>query len=83
MTYKLVCEIPCSALYLQSPPRNFVSRCHSTDISCKTGFIYFSPHIGIFDLDVTNFTGVILIFIVRDRISVKTILNVSHNDNKA
>jgi hypothetical protein len=28
-------------------------------------------------------TDGILIFIVRDRISVTTILNVNHNDNKA
>jgi hypothetical protein len=52
-------------------------------ISCKTDFIYFQPHVGIFDMDVKNVTGGILIFIVRDRISVTKILNVSHNDNKA
>jgi hypothetical protein len=34
-------------------------------------------------MDVKNFTGAILIIIVRDRISVTKILNVSHNDNKA
>jgi hypothetical protein len=28
-------------MYVQLRPRNFVSRCHSTDISCKPGFIYF------------------------------------------
>jgi hypothetical protein len=26
-------------MYVQSRPPNFVSRCYSTDISCKTGFI--------------------------------------------
>jgi hypothetical protein len=39
--------------------------------------------IGIFDMDVKNVIGGILIFIVRDRISVTTLLNVSHNDKKA
>jgi hypothetical protein len=34
-------------------------------------------------MDVKNVIGGILIFIVRDRISVTTILNVSHNDKKA
>jgi hypothetical protein len=34
-------------------------------------------------MDAKNVTGGILIFIVRDRISVTKILNVSHNDNKA
>jgi hypothetical protein len=34
----------------------------------------------MFDMDVT---GGILIFIMRDRISVTKILNVSRNDNKA
>jgi hypothetical protein len=34
-------------------------------------------------MDVKNVTGVILIFIVRDRISVTKFFNVSHNDNKA
>jgi hypothetical protein len=34
-------------------------------------------------MDVKNVTGGIVIFIVRDRISVTKILNVSHNDNKA
>jgi hypothetical protein len=37
----------------------------------------------MFDIDVKNVTGDILIFIVHDRISVTKILNVSHNDNKA
>jgi hypothetical protein len=58
------------------------SRCHSTDISCKTGFIYFYP-LEIFDMDVKNVNGGILIFIRRDRIFVTKILNISHNDNKA
>jgi hypothetical protein len=34
-------------------------------------------------MDVKNVTGGILIFSVRDKISVTEILNVSHNDNKA
>jgi hypothetical protein len=34
-------------------------------------------------MDVKNVTGGILIFIMRGRISVTNILNVSHNDNKA
>jgi hypothetical protein len=34
-------------------------------------------------MDVKNVTGGILIFLVRDRISVAKFLNVSHNDNKA
>jgi hypothetical protein len=33
-------------------------------------------------MDVKNVTDGILIFIMRDRISVTNILNVSHNDNK-
>jgi hypothetical protein len=76
-----------TSLLVQSRPRNFGSCCYSTDVSCKTGFMYFKPHIGIFDMDVNlsmkNVTGDILIFIVRDRISATKILNVSHNDNKA
>ncbi|CAH1374211.1 unnamed protein product [Tenebrio molitor] len=48
----------------------------STDINCKTGFIYFYPHIGMFDMDVN-------LSIICDRNSVTKILNVSHNDNKA
>jgi hypothetical protein len=35
------------------------------------------------NLSIKNVTGGILIFIVPNRISVKNILNVSHNDNKA
>jgi hypothetical protein len=35
------------------------------------------------DVNLSNVTGGILIFIVRDRISVKKFLNVCHNDNKA
>jgi hypothetical protein len=35
------------------------------------------------NLSVENVTGGILIFIVRDRISITKILNVSHNHNKA
>jgi hypothetical protein len=35
------------------------------------------------NLSIKNVTGGILIFIVRDRISVKKNSNVSHNDNKA
>jgi hypothetical protein len=34
-------------------------------------------------MSIKKVTGGILIFIVRDRISVTKILNVSHNDNKA
>jgi hypothetical protein len=34
-------------------------------------------------MDAKNVTGGILIFIVRDRISVTKILTISHNDNKA
>jgi hypothetical protein len=34
-------------------------------------------------MDVKNVTGGILVFIMRDRISVTKILNVNHNDNKA
>jgi hypothetical protein len=34
-------------------------------------------------MDIKNVTGSILIFSVRDRISVTEILNASHNDNKA
>jgi hypothetical protein len=34
-------------------------------------------------MDVKNVAGGILVFIMRDRISVINILNVSHNDNKA
>jgi hypothetical protein len=34
-------------------------------------------------MDIKNVTGGILIFIVRDKISVLKISNVSHNDNKA
>jgi hypothetical protein len=34
-------------------------------------------------MDIKNVTGGILIFIVRGKISVLKILNVSHNDNKA
>jgi hypothetical protein len=34
-------------------------------------------------MDVKNVTGGILIFIVRDKISVTKILNVSHNESKA
>jgi hypothetical protein len=34
-------------------------------------------------MDVKNVTVGNLIFVVRDRISVTKILNVSHNDNKA
>jgi hypothetical protein len=33
------------------------------------------------NLSIKNVTGGILIFIMRDRISVRKILNVSHNDN--
>jgi hypothetical protein len=33
-------------------------------------------------MDVKNVIGGIVIFIVRDRVSVAKILNVSHNDNK-
>jgi hypothetical protein len=33
-------------------------------------------------MDVKNVIGGTVIFIVRDRISVTKILNVSHNDNK-
>jgi hypothetical protein len=36
--------------------------------------VYFYPHFGIFDMDV----NLPIIFIMRDRISVTKILNVSH-----
>jgi hypothetical protein len=66
--------------YVQSRPRNFASR-HSTDISCKTGFIYFN--ISNPTLEFLTWMSIWQsIFIVRDRISVTNILNVSHNDNK-
>jgi hypothetical protein len=58
------------------PLVNSLSSTQSEDIR------YFSPHIRIFDMDVKNVTVGILIFIVRDKISITKILNVSHYENK-
>jgi hypothetical protein len=69
----------CVAAQFQRPVGTVTATEFRQSLSFTKFYIFLTSH-WIFDMDATD--G-ILIFIVRDRISVTKIFNVTHNDNKA